>query len=218
MTFDIEWVDDVRGFLDREEGDCLYRTALNAAHSGPCLEIGSYCGKSTLYIGSGCKSSGGVLFSIDHHRGSEEQQPGEGYFDPALFDYRTFQMDTFPEFRAVLQRADIEDTVVPLVSKSEIVARSWSTPLGMVFIDGGHSFESAFIDYACWAPHVLPGGYLAIHDIFENPDDGGQAPYRIYSLALSSGLFKEVERVKTLVVLQRLSCGEVRKDLMSCYG
>lgn len=209
MTFDIEWIDEVRGFMDKAEGDCLYRSALTASDLGPCLEIGSYCGKSALYLGTACKIKQAVLYSIDHHRGSEEQQPGEGYFDPALFDYRYFEIDTFPIFRQSIRRADLEETVVPIVSASHIVARSWATPLGMVFIDGGHAFETVFIDYACWSPHLVPGGYLAIHDLFERPEDGGQAPYRVYQLALSSGLFREVERVKSLGVLQRLQCGDV---------
>ena len=79
-------IKEVKGFLDEEEGLFLYRTAERAASRGPCLEVGSYCGKSAIYLGMGCRAQGGILFSIDHHRGSEEQQPGEEYFDPALFD------------------------------------------------------------------------------------------------------------------------------------
>jgi len=201
--------DKVKGFLDVDEGMRLYEVAKEASRLAPCLEIGSYCGKSTIYIGTGCKESKGVLFSIDHHRGSEEQQPGEEYHDPDLFDPDTGRVDTFKTFRKTLAEAELESTVVPIVSTSAVTARNWATPLGMVFIDGGHSFEATFTDYASWSPHLVPGGYLVIHDIFPDPAQGGQAPYYIYQLALLSGLFEEVSLLKTLAVLRRVTGGKV---------
>lgn len=196
-------VDGIKGFLHPEEGRALYDIALAASRRGPCLEIGSYCGKSAVYLGSACRENGAVLFSIDHHRGSEEQQPGEAYFDPALFDFKTFSMNTLPLFRRALALAGLEETVVPIVSRSDVVARAWATPLSLVFIDGGHAFETARTDYACWAGHILPGGYLLIHDLFEDPAEGGQAPWEVYKLALASGAFDELPRVKTLGVLRK---------------
>ncbi|MEW6442780.1 MAG: class I SAM-dependent methyltransferase [bacterium] len=195
----------VKGFLAEEEGMRLCELAREACRMGPCLEIGSYCGKSTLYLGTGCREGGGVLFSIDHHRGSEEHQPGEEYHDPDLLDRQTGRMDSFREFRKTLAAASLEDTVVPIVARSELAARCWATPLGLVFIDGGHSLEAALTDYSCWASHVLPGGYLLIHDIFPDPSKGGQAPYTIYKLALASGLFEELPMVGTLGVLRRVA-------------
>ncbi len=199
----------VRGFLDKDEGVRLYELAKEASALGPCLEIGGYCGKSTVYLGMGCKKGGGILFSIDHHRGSEEQQPGEEYFDPDLFDPEAGKIDTFRLFRKAIEEALLEDTVVPIVSSSLVVARLWSTPLSLVFIDGSHTYESAFADYTSWAPHIIPGGFLAIHDIFPDPNEGGQAPYFVYKKALESGLFAELPMVKTLGVLRRLKTGEV---------
>lgn len=195
-------ISDVKGFLDEDEGRCLYEIALEASRAGPCLEIGSYCGKSTIYIGTACKTNHGILFSIDHHRGSEEQQPGQAYFDPALFDPETGRVDTFNEFRKTLEKAGLEDTVVAMVSRSDIAARLWSTPLSLVFIDGGHSTEAALTDYHSWMPHIMPGGYLLIHDIFKDPAEGGQAPHDIYKLAISSGTFRKVSLIKSLGVLQ----------------
>lgn len=199
----LDLISKVKGFMDEEEGMRLYETALEAGRLGPCLEIGSYCGKSTIYIGTGCKNAGSVLFSIDHHRGSEEQQPGEEYFDPDLQDKSSGLIDTFPHFRYTLKQADLENTVVPLVCRSGLAARQWATPLGLVFIDGGHSYEAAYTDYNSWAGHIRPGGFLLIHDLFENPAEGGQAPFNVYQLALSSGLFQELPRTKTLGVLRR---------------
>ncbi|MCB2149161.1 MAG: class I SAM-dependent methyltransferase, partial [Deltaproteobacteria bacterium] len=139
MKIDQTTIDNIKGFLDPEEGRGLFDIALEASRLGPCLEIGSYCGKSAVYLGSACRENGAVLFSIDHHRGSEEQQPGEEYFDPALFDFKTFSMDTLPLFRRTLALAGLEETVVPVVGRSDIVARGWATPLSLVFIDGGHA-------------------------------------------------------------------------------
>jgi MMP 1-O-methyltransferase len=197
-------IDSVKGFLHPLEGAALYAAALAAARRGPCLEIGSYCGKSTVYLGSACQRAGGVLFAVDHHRGSEEHQPGEEYHDPQLFDGGAGLMDSFREFRATMRRARLEDTVVPVVAPTRVAARAWCTPLALVFIDGGHSLEAALADYRGWSPQLMAGGILAIHDIFPNPAEGGQAPYEIYKLALASGLYQELPRVQTLGLLRRI--------------
>lgn len=200
-------IDKTKGFMDPEEGLRLYEIAMESSVMGPCLEIGSYCGKSSLYLGAACKYNHGVLFSIDHHRGSEEQQPGEEYFDADLFDDRIGKIDTMRFFRRTLEAADLEDAVVPIASRSEVVARMWATPLSLVFIDGGHAFETAYTDYNSWAGHIMPGGYLLIHDLFEDPAEGGQAPFEVYKIARNSGLFEEMPRTKTLGVLKRLKPG-----------
>lgn len=196
--------DSVKGFLDPVEGQLLFEQAMQVPGRSPCLEIGSYCGKSTLYLGSACKARNAVLFAVDHHRGSEEHQPGEGYFDPELASGDGAGIDTFPAFRDTLRRADLESHVVPLVAPSAVVGQAWATPLGMVFIDGGHSMAAALADYRAWAPHVMPGGVLAIHDVFPDPRDGGRPPFEIWQLALQSGLFEELALVKSLGLLRRL--------------
>jgi len=203
-------IEETKGFLDPMEGQRLYDVALKASQRGPCLEIGSYCGKSALYLGSACRQNGQVLFSIDHHRGSEEQQPDEEYFDPDLFDARQGQIDTLPFLRRTLAQADLEDTVVPLVCSSTIAAKSWATPLALVFIDGGHAFETAWQDYTNWAGHILAGGYLLIHDIFKDPSQGGQAPYDVYKRVLATDLFDELAMTGTLGVLCRRAAGDSR--------
>ena len=196
-------LNNTKGFMDPDEGQALYETAKTASQHGPCLEIGSYCGKSAVYLGVACQENNETLFSVDHHRGSEEQQPGEEYFDPDLFDPATQMVDTFREFRKTLDLAGLEDTVVPLVCRSYAAARSWATRLSLVFIDGGHTSEAAETDYQCWVGHLTPGGYLLIHDIFPDPAQGGQAPYQIYQKALASGHFQEIRRVKTLGILRK---------------
>lgn len=195
--------ESVKGFLDPEEGGRLYDLALMGAALGPCLEIGSYCGKSTVYLGAACRSVGQQLFAVDHHRGSEEHQLGEAYHDVDLYDAESQRMDSLPAFRRTLLRAGLEDTVIPIVADTAMAGRHWHTPLGMVFVDGGHSEEAALADYSTWAPHVMPGGILAIHDIFEDPSEGGQAPYHIYQLGLASGLFEPLDTIRTLGALRR---------------
>jgi len=194
---------EFKAFLNDEEALCLYKLAKEASRLGPCLEIGSYCGKSAAYIGMGCKENGGILFSIDHHRGSEEQQPGQQYFASDLLDHKSGLIDTFPIFRKVIMDLRLEDTVVPIVARSEVVSRSWETPLSMVFIDGSHSFTAAIMDYNGWAPYIITGGYLVIHDIYPDPTKGGQAPYCIYRMALSSGFFDELPMVNSMGILKK---------------
>ena len=196
--------ESVKGFLDPDEGRALYTAAAAAPGRSPCLEVGSYCGKSTVWLGAACAARGAVLFAVDHHRGSEEHQPGEEYHDPALATADGSALDTFPEFRANMDRAGLADTVVPVVAPSAVAARGWATPLSFVFIDGGHSMEAALADYRAWAPHLMIGGVLAIHDIFPDPADGGRPPYEIWRLALGSGLFEEIEMVKTLGFARRV--------------
>jgi len=198
-----DFILEVKGFLAEEEGLKLFGLALEACSLGPCLEIGSFCGKSTVYLGIACKIKGKTLFTIDHHRGSEEQQPGQTYFDSDLLDSRTGLIDSFPCFRATIQKAELEETVVPMIAKSHVAARDWAIPLGLVFIDGGHSYEAVVTDYKCWHPHLLPGGFLVFHDIFLDPAEGGQAPHEVYKEALASRRFEELPMTKTLGVLRR---------------
>ena len=206
-------IDRTKGFLDPAEGQALYDAALEASRRGPCLEVGSYCGKSALYLGSACRRRGQVLYTIDHHRGSEEQQPGQSYFDPELFDRSQDCIDTLPHLRRTLAAAELEETVVPIVGRSHVVARGWATALSLVFIDGGHAIETVFSDYAAWAGHVMAGGWLLIHDVFADPADGGQAPYHIQRLALRSGLFAAEAQVGSLAVLRRRQTGAVPVNL-----
>lgn len=194
----------VKGFLADDEAQALFELALQYSSKGPCLEIGSYCGLSTIYIASACKQNDSLLYALDHHRGSEEHQLGEEYHDPTLYDANEQLMDSFKAFRRNISQAELDNWVVPLVASSKVASKFWSRPLSMVFIDGGHSPEAAMMDYRSWAPQVMKGGLLAIHDIFPDPAEGGQAPYDIYKLALASGLFEALPTVNTLGLLQRV--------------
>jgi predicted O-methyltransferase YrrM len=197
-------IDTVKGFMDPAEGRALYDAALACAPRGPCLEIGAYCGKSALYLGAACQAAGGVLFSVDHHRGSEENQPGWDYHDAELWDEAAGAMDTLPFLRTTLRLARLEEVVFPVVGRSALIARVWATPLSLVFIDGGHTLEAALADYRGWTPHLMAGGTLAIHDVFPDPADGGRPPFEIYQRAMASDLYEEVLAVKSLRILHKL--------------
>ncbi|MFC1441423.1 class I SAM-dependent methyltransferase [Streptacidiphilus sp. N1-10] len=187
-----------------DEGLALYGVAAEAAaRTGlPLLEVGTYCGRSTILLADAARRAGVVALTVDHHRGSEEQQPGWEYHDTSLVDPEVGRMDTLPRFRRTLHAAGLEDHVIALVGRSPQVAAVWGTPLGLVFIDGGHTDEHATGDYEGWTPHLAPGGLLVVHDVFPDPADGGQAPYRVYLRALAEG-FVEVSVTGSLRVLRR---------------
>jgi predicted O-methyltransferase YrrM len=203
----------VKGFLAEDEGRALYDIALTAANLGPCLEIGSFCGKSAVYIGAACQEKGVTLFTIDHHRGSEEQQPGQLYFDPDIYDAKNAEINSLPLLRNTLRTAGLEDTVAPLVTWSKVAVKNWATPLGLVFIDGGHSYESALSDYQCWSRCLLPGGFLIFHDIYLDVAKGGQAPRQVYEKALQSGDFDQLPMVNTLGILRKRNIVVVEKKV-----
>jgi predicted O-methyltransferase YrrM len=195
-----------KGFMPLREGLALYEAAVTAGRLGlPLLEVGTYCGRSTILLADAARATGVTALTVDHHRGSEEQQPGWDYHDPETVDPEVGLMDTLPTFRRTLHKAGLEDHVVALVGRSPQVATVWNAPLGLVFIDGGHTDEHANADYEGWAPHVAEGGLLVIHDVFPEPEDEftGQAPYRVYLRALASGAFKEVSATDSLRVLER---------------
>jgi MMP 1-O-methyltransferase len=194
-----------KGFLSAQEGLKLFELARCASAFAPCLEIGSYCGKSSLFLAEGCRMQGRYgLFSIDHHRGSEEQQPGEEYFDADLYDSSLGRVNTLPHFLRNLEHAGMLDWVIPIVGESARVAKNWSLgELSLVFIDGGHAEAGVRADYASWSPHVIPGGYLCFHDIYPNPADGGRAPFQVFEEARLLPEWRFAGLFESLGVLQR---------------
>ena len=193
----------VKGFLPIEEAEKLRQWAALGAQVGPMLEIGSYCGLSTLHLADIAREANTVVFAVDHHRGSEEHQVGEFFHDVALTD-EAGNFDSLPEFRRNLKRYEAEEVVIPVVASSTMTARYWTTPIGFLFIDGGHSLDAALADYRGWSSHLLRNGLLVIHDVFVNVAEGGQAPHAIWQLAKQSGLFEEVGSFQSLRALRRL--------------
>ncbi|MFD5430157.1 class I SAM-dependent methyltransferase [Streptomyces sp. NPDC127084] len=200
-----------KGFMPVREGLALYEAAVSAARELglPLLEVGTYCGRSAILLADAAREAGTVAVTVDHHRGSEEQQPGWDYHDPEVVDPEVGLMDTLPTFRRTLHKAGLEEHVIAIVGRSPQVAKMWGGKVGLVFIDGGHTDEHATNDYEGWAPHLAVGGLLVIHDVFPDPVDEwtGQAPYRVYLRALASGAFSEVSATDSLRVLRRTGQG-----------
>jgi predicted O-methyltransferase YrrM len=188
------------GFMPDDEGLALHDAGLAAAAVGPILEVGTYCGKSAVYLGAAARAGRSVLYTVDHHRGSEENQAGWEFHDERLVDPRTGRMDTLPFFRRTIEDAGLEDVVIAVIGPSTTVAAHWATPLGLVFIDGGHAFDVALADYEAWSPSVAPGGMLVFHDVFDDPAEGGQAPYEVWKRAVADG-FVPVSTTGSLRVL-----------------
>jgi predicted O-methyltransferase YrrM len=198
-----------KGFMPPDEGDALHVAALAAAAAvpgAPFVEVGSYCGRSTIWLGDAARRARTTLFAVDHHRGSEENQPGWEHHDPQIVDAASGVIDTLPFFRSALRAAGLDGDVVAVVGSSPVVARHWATPLALLFIDGGHGVEPAHDDYAGWTPHVAIGGTLAIHDVFPDPADGGRPPYeQIYLPALATGRFELASVTGSLRTLTRVA-------------
>jgi predicted O-methyltransferase YrrM len=198
-----------KGFMPDDEGVALFHAARRAGSEGPppatFVEVGAWCGKSTVYLGAAAQATGAVLFSIDHHHGSEENQPGWEHHDDEVVDPGTGRIDTLPFWRRTIDGAELGGSVIGMVGHSTVIAEHWRTPLDLCFIDGGHGEEPAWTDFRGWAPHVAVGRWLAIHDVFPDPADGGRPPYDLWCAALSSGEFVEDGECGSLRVLRRVA-------------
>ena len=186
--------------MPQHEGKALTKWAEQFSTKGPALEIGTFGGKSSLYIAAGSSSNEQLVFTIDHHQGSEEHQTGEEYFDPDIFDAALGRVNTVPLMQSNLSQFEESRYIVPMIANANALAPIWTIQLGLLFIDGSHTEISAQNDYANWNTKIVPGGALVIHDIYENPEEGGQAPFLIYQKALEDG-FALYERVDTIACL-----------------
>lgn len=143
----------VEGWLTVEEGELLYRLARACAGRGAIVEIGSFKGKSTIWLAKGALAGARAkVVAIDPHTGSEEHRRG----DHALW--------TYDDFLANLRRAGVEEAVIPLVTTSAEAANSFDQPVELLFIDGDHSYKMVRQDFDLWFPRLLEGGYLLMHD------------------------------------------------------
>ncbi|MGA9146781.1 MAG: class I SAM-dependent methyltransferase [Candidatus Nanopelagicales bacterium] len=203
----IQVVAATKGFLPDIEAAALFDAAITAS-PGVWLEVGTYCGKSTVVLGGAAREVGATVVTVDHHRGSEENQVGWEWHDETLVDPDTGRLDTLPSLRATLRRADLEDVVNPIVGSTQSVGRWWSTPLQFLFLDGNHTEDVAQHDYSAFAKHVVGGGILAVHDVFPDPADGGQPPWHVVQRAVDSGAFEQTSVTDSLRILRRINGAE----------
>ena len=195
---------DVKGFLSDKEAKKLQELFLNVHHLGAVLEIGTYCGKSTLNFAHVAKEVNGLVYTVDHHTGSEEHQLGEEYHDKDLFDKRLKKFNTLPEFLKNIRSSNLSKYIIPVIFSSCEASKTFSENIGLLFIDGGHSIDAAFNDYNFWKDKICPGGLLVIHDVFPNPEDGGRPPFEIYSAAKKSKEFNDLGIYETLGILKKI--------------
>lgn len=173
----------------------LFAVARRAISRGPIVEIGGYLGRSTLFLAAAVAARrGGLVYSVDHHRGSEEMQPGWPDHNPAVVDARTGAMDSLQHFRLAISSAGANEYVVTVVGDSRCIAEHWRCRAGLVLIDGGHGSDVCWGDYRGWAPRVVADGFLVFHDVFPDPSKGGRPPFECYRDAVSGGRFVEDRR------------------------
>ncbi|MGH9020825.1 MAG: class I SAM-dependent methyltransferase [Acidimicrobiales bacterium] len=191
--------------MPRDEGLALYSLAREHGGRRPgttWLELGAWCGKSSVYLGAAAEESRAVLYSLDHHHGSEETQRGWEHFDASLVDPADGRLNTLPTWQRTIADARLELTVVGLVGESAVVAAHFAEPLDVLFLDGGHGEAVAWSDYHAWVPKVASGGLLLVHDVFADPRDGGRPPYEVYLAAQREG-FVDVAATGSLRALRR---------------
>ncbi|MGI9538610.1 MAG: class I SAM-dependent methyltransferase, partial [Miltoncostaeaceae bacterium] len=146
-------VADVEGWLTDGEGALLYELA-RGNRGGAIVEIGSWKGRSTIWLAEGSRAGrGAVVVAIDPHTGSEEHRAdGE-------------VVDTFSEFRTNLAMAGVEEVVRPERAMSVDAAARVDEPVGLLFIDGAHDRDSVLADIDAWFPKLAPHGMIAFHDV-----------------------------------------------------
>jgi len=145
------------GWLAEGEGQLLYNLA-KKCDRGAIVEVGSWKGKSTIWLASGSKKGKkAIVYAIDPHIGSPEHHKMFG------------KVWTFEEFKKNIKKAGVDDIIVPMVKKSEEAAKNFDKPVGLAFIDGAHEYDMVALDYSLWFPKMVDGGVMAFHDTILSP-------------------------------------------------
>lgn len=179
----------VEGWLHPLEGTLLYRLARQCTGKGAIVEIGSWKGKSTIWLAAGSKSGmNGKVYAIDPHIGSSEHQHVQE------------NVWTFDQFTRNIERAGIHDTVVPIVATSEEAAKNFEKPVELIFIDGGHEYQMVKLDFDLWSPKVVEGGVMAFHDTV-----GWPGPKQVVKeFVVRSKQFRNVRFVHSILYAQKV--------------
>ena len=193
MTNDIEKVrqvtSEIDGWLSDSEGELLYKLAKNIPSGQAIVEIGSWKGKSTVWLAKGTEAGqGNKVYSIDPHSRSKAHI-SEG------------ERSTYPTFLTNLNKAGVQNTVVPLVTTSDKAARRWQEKVGLLWIDASHEYQDVKRDFLSWKRHLLPGAIVALHDC----DQPGPAQVVEEYLRHSSD-FTIMQYVDTTVVAAKEGC------------
>jgi predicted O-methyltransferase YrrM len=183
-------VEPVPGWLGQEEGRLLFRLAAEADPGGSIVEIGSWHGRSTIWLAAGASAGRGArVVAIDPHTGTALRGEGES---------------TEPALRSNLEQAGLSEHVEIVVATSSEAAADWADPVSLLWIDGDHSYESARQDFTLWAPHLLPDAIVALHDTFVMP-----GPERVVrELMIGTGRFTSFDHADTTTAARK--CGRLR--------
>jgi MMP 1-O-methyltransferase len=192
----------VEGFLSDSEGETLYNLAKNCKGNGVIVEIGSWKGKSTIWLGSGSKAGNKVkVYAIDPHTGSSEHQK------------ESEKVWTFEEFKKNITNAKVDDIISPIVKTSEEAAKNFNEPIELIFIDGAHEYESVKLDYDLWFPKVLNDGIMAFDDTV-----GWEGPKQVVDdNVYKSNHFKKVKIVDSITLAQKVKQNSLKDRLKNRY-
>jgi len=195
-------VDKVQGWLRYTEGAFLYRAAKQVSGRGVIVEIGSWKGKSTIWLAKGSKDGSKVkIYAIDPHTGSPEHRDRYG------------DVWTFPEFKRNIEEAGVDDIVLPVVKTSREASKNWNYPVEFMFIDGAHDYDSVKTDFELWYPHIIYGGVIAFHDTI-----GWEGPRRLVKESVyKSRNFKDIRSVGSVTYATKVKQISIKDVLKNRY-
>jgi hypothetical protein len=189
-------IKSIKGWLDEGEADLLLAVCNRALSSLPpqsaVIEIGSFCGRSTVLLGSVVQSLGSQskVYAVDSHEGIVGA-PGSAEGVRSLGS----TLDLFSANIAIHGLTSIVETVV---QRSYEV--NWEKPIALLFIDGLHDYLNVSRDFRHFEAWVVPGGYIAFHDYADYYPNVKRFVDEL--LALPS--FEFVSRAQSLVVVRKV--------------
>lgn len=194
-------IDTVPGFLTLEEGYTLFKLAETWPIQGDTVEIGSFKGRSTCFLGSGCRMGGkGKVIAVDHFKGSPEHQKGGHEETREIVTHGS----TFSVFQNNIDRFQLGDTVAPLSGSSQEVSNIYGGKARMLFIDGDHSYQGTKADYQAWESRVQTHGIICFHD-YQNSHYLDGVTRFIDTEILPSDRLKHLYRAGSLMVFVKLA-------------
>ena len=180
----------IEGWLAILEGLWLYRAAIKVK-KGCIVEIGSWKGKSTVWLARGSQSgTKATVYAIDPHTGSEEHKE-----KGTVWTYDTFLKN--------ITMAGVKDIVVPIVKTSEEAVKGWDKPIELLFIDGSHEYEDVKLDFELWSPHLVKGGLIAFHDSVQGA--GWKDPIKLVQERIYNNKdFTDVREICTITFAKKI--------------
>jgi len=192
----------IDGFLSIKEGELLYNLAKNVKGKGVIVEIGSYKGKSTVWLARGSKAGNKIkVYAIDPHTGNPEHKKRFG------------KIWTFEEFKKNIKYAKVDDIVIPIVKTSEEAAKNFDKPVELIFIDGNHEYKFVKLDFEMWFPKVVNGGIMAFHDTI-----GWPGPKKVVEeFVYKSKKFRNVKFIDSITFGEKVKKNSLKDRIRNRY-